>query len=154
MHWLKYRIFIASQLYGVNKENIMQANWEHRLLDLAGDIPNPSTRPLFSYWAGDAALEKAYETCTQITRQHSKSFHMASSSLPEEKRSATRALYAFCRMVDDIVDESTITAEKRLTKLDYWKKTVLSSLACESDLVARAWIDTLNRYHIPRLYAI
>jgi phytoene synthase len=132
----------------------MQANWEHRLLDLAGDIPHPSTRPLFSYWAGDAALEKAYDSCTRITRHHSKSFHMASALLPEEKRSATRALYAFCRIVDDIVDESTLAAEVRLTKLDYWKKAVLTSHASESDLVARAWIDTLSRYHIPRHYAI
>jgi hypothetical protein len=66
----------------------MQANWEHRLLDLAGDIPHPSTRPLFSYWAGDAALEKAYDTCNRITRQHSKSFYFASALLPVEKRSA------------------------------------------------------------------
>jgi phytoene synthase len=124
------------------------------LLDLAGDIPHPSTRPLFSYWAGDAALEKAYDSCTRITRHHSKSFHMASALLPEEKRSATRALYAFCRIVDDIVDESTLAAEVRLTKLDYWKKAVLTSHASESDLVARAWIDTLSRYHIPRHYAI
>lgn len=132
----------------------MQAKWENRLLDLAGDIPHPSTRPLFSYWAGDAALKKAYETCTRITRQHSKSFYMASALLPEEKRSATRALYAFCRIVDDIVDESTLAAEERLTRLDYWRKAVLTSHATESDLVARAWIDTLNRYHIPRHYAI
>lgn len=132
----------------------MQANWEHRLLDLAGDIPHPSTRPLFSYWASDAALEKAYDTCTRITRQHSKSFHMASALLPEEKRSATRALYAFCRIVDDIVDESTLAAEERLTKLDYWKNVVLTSHASESDLVARAWVDTLNRFHIPRHYAL
>jgi phytoene synthase len=132
----------------------MQANWEHRLLDLAGDIPHPSTRPLFSYWAGDAALEIAYESCNRITRQHSKSFHFASALLPVEKRSATRALYAFCRVVDDIVDESTLAADIKLKKLDYWKMVVQTSLAPESDPVARAWVDTLNRYHIPRHYAI
>lgn len=132
----------------------MQANWEHRLLDLAGEIPHPSTRPLFSYWAGDAALENAYDTCNRITRQHSKSFHFASALLPVEKRSATRALYAFCRVVDDIVDESTLAADVKLKELDYWKNVVLSYNAPDSDPVARAWVDTLNRYHIPRHYAI
>ena len=132
----------------------MQANWEHRLLDLAGDLPHPSTSPLFSYWAGDAALEKAYDTCNRITRQHSKSFHFASALLPVEKRSATRALYAFCRVVDDIVDESTLAADVKLDKLDYWKNVVLNFNVPDSDPVARAWVDTLNRYHIPRHYAI
>jgi 15-cis-phytoene synthase len=132
----------------------MQANWEHRLLDLAGDIPHPSTRPLFSYWAGDAALEKAYDTCNRITRQHSKSFHFASALLPVEKRSATRALYAFCRVVDDIVDESTLAVDVKLKKLDNWKNVVMTLNAPDSDPVARAWVDTMNRYNIPRHYAI
>jgi 15-cis-phytoene synthase len=132
----------------------MQANWEHRLLDLAGDIPHPSTKPLFSYWAGDAALQKAYAVCDRITNQHSKSFHLASGLLPEEKRSAVRALYAFCRIVDDIVDESNLEVEEKQSKLDYWKKVVQSSNAPETDPVARAWVDTLNRYHIPRQYAL
>jgi phytoene synthase len=132
----------------------MQANWEHRLLDLAGDIPHPSTRPLFSYWAGDAALEEAYDTCNRITRHHSKSFHFASALLPVEKRSATRALYAFCRVVDDIVDESSLAVDRKLKKLDYWKNIVMTFTAPDSDPVARAWVDTMNRYNIPRHYAI
>ncbi|MFT3892553.1 MAG: squalene/phytoene synthase family protein [Anaerolineales bacterium] len=85
----------------------MQARWENQLLALAGNVPHPSTRPFFSYWAGDAALQKAYKHAETVTAEHSKSFHFASSLLPEEKRSAVRALYAFCRTVDDIVDEST-----------------------------------------------
>ena len=82
-----------------------QANWENHLLDLAGQLPHPSTRPFFSYWAGDAALQKAYKQAEKITAEHSKSFYFASALLPEEKRSAVRALYAFCRTVDDVVDE-------------------------------------------------
>ena len=39
----------------------MQARWENQLLALAGHVPHPSTRPFFSYWAGDAALQKAYK---------------------------------------------------------------------------------------------
>jgi len=132
----------------------MQANWEHRLLDLAGDIPHPSTKPLYSYWAGDAALQKAYAISDRITRQHSKSFHMASGLLPEEKRSAVRALYAFCRTVDDIVDESIFSLEEKSARLDYWKHVVQKRNILDTDPVARAWVDTANRYHIPSHYAI
>lgn len=128
------------------------ANWENQLLDLAGNIPHPSTRPFFSYWAGDAALHKAYNQAEKITAEHSKSFHFASGLLPEEKRSAVRALYAFCRTVDDIVDEST--DDERESQLDYWRRMVEHASFFDGDLVAAAWADTLTRYHIPRHYAL
>jgi phytoene synthase len=128
-----------------------QANWENQLLALAGQAPHPQTRPFFSYWAGDAALRKAYKQAEKITAQHSKSFYYASGLLPEEKRTAVRALYAFCRTVDDIVDESS--EGERDTRLDYWRDMVETGSVADHDLVAAAWADTLNRYHIPRHYA-
>ena len=130
----------------------VQANWEHQLLALAGNIPHPRTRPFFSYWAGDAALRKAYKQAEKITAAHSKSFYFASALLPEEKRSAVRALYAFCRTVDDIVDESSDA--ERESQLGYWRKMVETASFADNDLVAAAWADTLTRYHIPRHYAL
>ena len=130
----------------------VQANWENQLLTLAGNIPHPSTRPFFSYWAGDAALRSAYQQAAKLTSEHSKSFYFASALLPEEKRSAVRALYAFCRTVDDIVDESTDS--ERETQLDYWRRMVEAVSFSDGDLVAAAWADTLARYHIPRHYAL
>ena len=128
------------------------ANWENQLLALAGNIPHPSTRPFFSYWAGDATLRTAYKRAEQITSEHSKSFYFASALLPEEKRSAVRALYAFCRIVDDIVDESTDV--ERGKQLNYWRGMVETASFSEDDLVATAWADTITRYHIPRHYAL
>ena len=130
----------------------VQANWENQLLDLAGQIPHPQTRPFFSYWAGDVALHKAYKQAERITSQHSKSFYLASALLPEEKRSAVRALYAFCRTVDDIVDESP--RSECDSRLEYWRGMVESASFADDDLVAAAWADTLTRYHIPRHYAV
>ncbi|NWG05867.1 MAG: phytoene/squalene synthase family protein [Chloroflexi bacterium] len=129
-----------------------QAHWENQLLALAGNAPHPSTRPFFSYWAGDVALRQAYKHAEVITAEHSKSFHFASGLLPEEKRSAVRALYAFCRTVDDIVDEST--DDERESRLDYWRRMIETGSFAENDLVAAAWADTLTRYHIPRHYAL
>lgn len=130
----------------------VQANWENQLLALAGNVQHPHTRPFFSYWAGDAALHKAYKHAEKITAEHSKSFHFASGLLPEEKRSAVRALYAFCRTVDDIVDESS--EGERDAQLDYWRGMVESGSFADHDLVAAAWADTLSRYHIPHHYAL
>src|SRR5512138_2096420 len=129
-----------------------QANWESQLLALAGNAPQPGSRPFFSYWAGDASLRKAYQQAEKITRQHSKSFYFASGLLPEDKRSAVRALYAFCRTVDDIVDKPSDT--ERDAQLGYWRRIVESDSSADHDLVAAAWADTLTRYHIPRHYAL
>ncbi|MCK6539779.1 MAG: squalene/phytoene synthase family protein, partial [Anaerolineales bacterium] len=130
----------------------MQAQWERHLINLAGHAPHPSTRPHFSYWAGDHALQSAYRHAASVTRAHSKSFYLASALLPEEKRSAVRALYAFCRTVDDIVDESS--DYDREVQLDYWRTVTKTASASTEDRVALAWADTLARYHIPRHYAL
>lgn len=130
----------------------VQANWENQLLAMAGNIQHPHTRPFFSYWAGDAALQQAYKQAEKITAEHSKSFYFASGLLPEEKRSAVRALYAFCRTVDDIVDESS--DGERDAQLDYWRGMVNAASYEDHDLIAAAWGDTLTRYHIPRHYAL
>lgn len=129
------------------------ANWESQLLSLAGHIPHPTARPFFSYWAGDASLRNAYKEAEVITAAHSKSFHFASGLLPEEKRSAVRALYAFCRTVDDIVDEVELKKDREF-ELDYWRNIVETASASTDDRVAASWADTLNRYHIPRHYAL
>ena len=130
----------------------VQANWENQLLSLAGQSQHPSTRPFFSYWAGDVALRKAYKQAEKMTAAHSKSFYFASALLPEEKRSAVRALYAFCRTVDDIVDESPNPDYD--PRLDYWRTMIETASFADDDLVAAAWADTLARYHIPRHYAL
>jgi phytoene synthase len=131
----------------------VQANWENQLLDLAGHIQHPSPSPFFSYWADDASLGKAYQQAANTTAAHSKSFYFASGLLPEEKRSAVRALYAFCRTVDDIVDEVE-SKKDRDFELDYWRNVVESASSSPDDLVASAWTDTLIRYHIPRHFAL
>ena len=45
--------------------------------------------------------------CERITRHHARTFTLASRFLPAEKRRAAFAVYAFCRTVDDIVDQPT-----------------------------------------------
>jgi phytoene synthase len=50
------------------------------------------------------SLEDAYAHCESVARAASSSFFRSFRHLPEPKRKAVNALYAFCRRVDDIVD--------------------------------------------------
>ncbi len=95
-------------------------------------------------------LEKAYAHCEALTAVHSRSFYTASSLLPENKRRAVRALYAFCRITDDIVDDPTGDVD---SELNAWRLNTLSPHPPVDDLVALAWADTRTRYQIPQKYA-
>ncbi|SFC15848.1 phytoene synthase [Alkalibacterium subtropicum] len=48
----------------------------------------------------------AYAYCEEIIKKHSKSFYFAFSKLPKEKANAVYAIYAFCRLADDSIDEA------------------------------------------------
>jgi phytoene synthase len=71
-----------------------------------------------------------------------------------EQRQAIRALYAFCRVSDDLVDrpegESAVIDAARFER---WRQRSLSNNPPQDDLVATAWADTRASYNIPRQYA-
>lgn len=46
--------------------------------------------------------------CEKVLRAHSRTFYLASLFLPSEKRRGALALYAFCRLADDFVDDATL----------------------------------------------
>ena len=48
------------------------------------------------------------------------SFYRGMSVLPPDRRHAMYAIYAFCREVDDIVDEEVEMSEKQ-PRLDNWR---------------------------------
>ncbi len=89
----------------------------------------------------------AYRICTEITRRHSRSFFFSTQVLPPEKRRAIRALYAFCRTSDDIVDNSSDDAAKALGA---WITQVHAPAAPADNAVLLAWNDTVERYDVPR----
>lgn len=61
------------------------------------------------------------EYCQQKAAQSGSSFYYSFLFLPPERRRAITALYAFCREVDDTVDECTDVSVAR-TKLAWWRK--------------------------------
>jgi 15-cis-phytoene synthase len=61
--------------------------------------------------------------CQQKTKQSGSSFTLSFLFLPKHKREAMTALYAFCREVDDVVDECT-DYQIAQTKLQWWKQEI------------------------------
>lgn len=62
-----------------------------------------------------------HQYCQQKAAASGSSFYYSFLFLPEEKRRAITALYAFCREVDDAVDECSDPALARTT-LGWWRK--------------------------------
>ena len=67
------------------------------------------------------------EYCQQKAAQSGSSFYYSFLFLPKEKRRAITALYAFCREVDDVVDETNDDAIAR-TKLGWWRHEINAML--------------------------
>ena len=61
------------------------------------------------------------EYCQQKAAQSGSSFYYSFLFLPPQRRRAITALYAFCREVDDVVDECTDASIAR-TKLAWWRQ--------------------------------
>jgi phytoene synthase len=68
------------------------------------------------------------EYCQQKAAQSGSSFYYSFLFLPAERRRAITALYAFCREVDDTVDECTDVGIAR-TKLHWWRSEIGAMLA-------------------------
>lgn len=128
----------------------MSPVWEGRLLSLAYEAEHQDVAPKPLPVGDRALLDRAYAYCTSITSRYSRTFFLATSLLPTEKRHAMRALYAFCRVSDNIVDCPQKDAEEALT---IWRQKALASVPPSDDLVALAWADTRLRYQIPQRYA-
>ncbi len=63
-----------------------------------------------------------------ITRNAKSNLAFALIDLPEERRMHMAQFYAFCRLVDDIVDEPGMSAEERHAALDRWAQLITGSV--------------------------
>jgi phytoene synthase len=129
--------------------NPQTSSWEPRLLALAHEALE-GHHPAEPIAADREILETAYTYCEQLTREHSRTFFLASGLLPYSQRRAIRALYAFCRISDDLVDRSEQVEQSALRE---WRQRSLASHPHHDDPVALAWTDSRTRYQIPRRYA-
>ncbi len=126
-------------------------NWERTLLRLEREA-RPDVDTILPRLIEDRLLlRRAYACCDSITASHSRTFFLATHFLPPAKRRAIRALYAFCRTSDDLVD---CPETARDGAWDLWRKVSTSPAPPRHDLVAVAWADARSRYRIPIRYAV
>src|SRR5467141_4157177 len=116
------------------------------------------------------AIEDSYAECHRIARASRSNFYHAFFLLPDSKRDALAALYAFMRLVDDIADEGADLAAKQ-RGLANWRAALddaitgheqhfdgnaaLTSPAATlggADEILPALVDTMQRYKMPARY--
>lgn len=127
--------------------------WESRLLTLAYAPLENWTAEHLPVLKDASGLDLAYAHSESVTKNHSATFHMASALLPGDQRRAIRALYAFCRVSDDMVDRPQQHDAADIARFERWRQRSLSYNPPPEDRVATSWADTRLRYKIPRQYA-
>jgi phytoene synthase len=87
-----------------------------------------------------------HEYCQQKAAASGSSFYYSFLFLPEERRRAITALYAFCREVDDVVDDCSDLATARAT-LAWWRQELAAAFhGTPQHPVARALADVAPRF--------
>ncbi len=148
--------------------------WEYSLLVKAHEaLRTPTSSAYMPAFATRDACEAAYRYCARLVKFNSPTFYLASALLPRQKRHAVRALYAFCRATDDLIDQMPHTDQVDQTGaarntqaprteqeialaqslLEAWQ-TRLEQSPNAYDPVPLAWADTRARYHIPHGYEV
>ena len=96
-------------------------------------------------------LEQAYAACRAIARREAKNFYYAFLALPEPRRNAICAIYAFMRKADDLADDETVPPEERRRQMAAWLDSWhdVARGADTNDPVFLAVRDAIQRFEIP-----
>jgi 15-cis-phytoene synthase len=104
--------------------------------------------------AADPTLREFYRHCRRIHRRKDPTYYWATRALPAEVRPAVHAIYAFVRMVDDIVDgpQRPPDPAARRAVLDRWELELADALrgeATDAHPVMAALADAGRRHRLP-----
>ncbi|HEY3433537.1 MAG TPA: presqualene diphosphate synthase HpnD [Rhodocyclaceae bacterium] len=96
----------------------------------------------------NATATSADDYCQQKAAASGSSFYYSFLFLPPERRQAIMALYAFCREVDDVVDECSDPTLAR-AKLAWWRTEIAALFAGKPDHpVTQALATAIKRFAI------
>jgi len=86
-----------------------------------------------------------------ITRKSASNLALAFVLLPKAKRVGMSALYAFCREVDDVVDEEEVLVEERRARLHAWRDDIARAYCGERPQfpVNQELSSVIARHHLP-----
>ena len=100
---------------------------------------------MLTHWSDGAAPDGAdLAACRASLRHGSRSFYAASHLLPRRVFEPAAALYAFCRLADDSIDEDGATAEALQVRLH--RAYAGSPMDCAAD---RAFARVVSQHAIP-----
>ena len=100
----------------------------------------------------DRDVAEAYRECQAFTRRRATNFYIAFSALPQRKRQAIYAAYAYAGTVDDAVDDAGTEIERgiALGNAQDVLYAAYSGRAAEPAWLTAGLADAIERYHIPR----
>jgi phytoene synthase len=86
-----------------------------------------------------------------ITRKSASNLALAFVLLPKRKRDAMSALYAFCREVDDVADDESVSVEQRRAQLAAWRDDLRrATTSGKPDFsVNRELQPVIQQFHLP-----
>ena len=84
-----------------------------------------------------------------IVKASGSNLAFAFSVLPKKKRADMRVFYAFCRVVDDIVDDRDSSIEKRRRRLNEWRAFVKGDVVEARPGLESELVDLQKRYNLP-----
>jgi phytoene synthase len=101
--------------------------------------------------SAEPAIDHSYAVCRDIAKREAKNFYYAFVALPEARRNAICAIYAYMRKADDLADDEGLSREERMRQLDAWRTEwhAVSRGADTSDPVFLATRDAMQRFRIP-----
>lgn len=95
--------------------------------------------------------QKAQAEAEAVVRASGSSFRWGMRILPPDRRRAMYAVYAFCRIIDDIADEPGDLGDRQ-ARLDGWRGEI-ARLYADGDLrepIARALAPAVRRFGLPQ----
>ncbi|MGL5195512.1 MAG: 15-cis-phytoene synthase CrtB [Chroococcales cyanobacterium] len=95
-----------------------------------------------------ASLDDAYELCRQITAKYARTFYLGTLLMPEAKRRAIWAIYAWCRRTDELVDGpgARFTTPETLDLWEGYLESIFAGTPIEDSDVAM--VDTVERFSL------
>ncbi|MGH9322329.1 MAG: presqualene diphosphate synthase HpnD [Vicinamibacteria bacterium] len=94
-------------------------------------------------------LRDAYAVCRRVAHRYGANFSVGFRFLPRSKRDAVYACYAFCRFVDDVVDENPAADVRE--RIGLWEEELERCYSgAPTHPVTLALSDTVSRYSVPK----
>jgi phytoene synthase len=94
-------------------------------------------------------VRRAYDHCAQVTKRSDSSFGAAFWMFSRPRRRALHAIYAFCRLADDIADDPGVRGDRRRL-LDRWRAELSDAYRSKaSHPVGLALGDAVQRFRLP-----